>query len=137
MISVGTLSSFHTAFGKSVAKVLATAECSIHSRGATNEDKTMTAIDKLHDFLYSDVHRRPVNVLILEDSFYDEVMDEAHAMYELMTPNAPKVGTWFYGRRLYKWSEAMGANTHGLMAMAMTAEEFQNRWLYYPHLIIT
>lgn len=51
-------------------------------------------------------------------------------------PNAPKVGTWFYGRRLYKWSEAMGTNTHGLMAMAMTAEEFQNRWLYYPHLII-
>lgn len=85
----------------------------------------MDAINKLHDFLYSDVHRKPVHVLILEDSFYDEVMDEAHAMYKLMTPNAPKVGTYFYGRKLFKWSEVMGHNTHGLLALAMTDEEWR------------
>lgn len=91
-----------------------------------NEDKTMTATDKLKDFLSSSAHRKPVHVLILEDSFYDEVINEGLNEYTLRF-KLPNTCTFFYGRLLVKLSDVMPTAKnlpHEIQAFALTNEEF-------------
>lgn len=86
----------------------------------------MDAIKTLHDFLYSDKHRKPVEVLIVEDALYEAVLNESFQHYR-MGWTQPNTCSFFYGRLLVKLSDVMPTAknlTHEIQAFALTNEEF-------------